>query len=463
MLTYNFLPFNFKLLGNKYLLVNEMGEFCFLSKFKFTEFIDKKKNGEKLKGRFCYQKKSEVLEYINNYQKNKHFLNSNTSLFILVLTNRCILNCIYCQASKKNCPNKKYDMSLATAKRAVDLIMQSPSKEITIEFQGGEPLLNFDVLKFVVCYSKKLKSRFKSRIEFNVVSNLVPLDEKKLEFLISNDVRICTSLDGNQELHNYNRPYPFGNSYKLLVKKIALLKKFKKKKGQLLNAIQTTTRKSLFLYKQIVDEYISLGFDSVFLRCLNPFGLAERKLGIIGYSPYEFLKFYRNALKHVIKLNFEGKLFIEATAQIYLQKILNNEKMHFMDLRSPCGAVIGQMAVNYDGSIYTCDEGRMLAETGDNNFYLGNVYQSNYSDLVKNDTTKMVCFASCTECFPRCYQCVYRPYCGVCPVINYSQERSIFKNNGFRCVIQTGILDTLFQYLKNNKKARQVFYKWVDK
>ncbi len=131
-----------------------------------------------------------------------------------------------------------------------------------------------------------------------------------------------------------------------------------------------------------------------------------------------------------------------------------------MDLRSPCGAAIGQMAINHDGKIYTCDEGRMLGEIGDESFVIGNVSES-FGQLFDNDVTKAVCLASCAECSPRCHQCVYLPYCGVCPVINYSEEGDMFKNNGYRCTINKGILDILFSYLLNNKEVTDIFKSWI--
>ena len=80
-------------------------------------------------------------------------------------------------------------------------------------------------------------------------------------------------------------------------------------------------------------------------------------------------------------------------------------------LRSPCGGVIGQLAYNYNGDIFTCDEGRMLAETGDLSFKLGDVFHSTFSQIFESSVCKLVCTASCLESIPCCEQCVYSPYC----------------------------------------------------
>jgi len=295
------LPFTYKKLENKYLLVNDVGEYFFLTTKQFDDLVNKRSRNINLKGKLYYQNEEELTSFISRYRKNKFYLNNSTSLFILVLTNRCILNCVYCQASKINCPDKKYDMTLVTAKKAVELILQSPTGNITIEFQGGEPLLNFDILSYIVEYLNKYAKLFNKTIQYNIVSNLIPLDNKKLDFLIKNKVSLCTSLDGNKLVQNFNRPADFGDSLELLITKINMIKKSYPSNRLHLNAIQTTTRISLGYSKEIVDEYRKLGFHSIFLRYLNPFGLAKPRLEEIGYSPYEFLKFYKKTLDYIIK------------------------------------------------------------------------------------------------------------------------------------------------------------------
>lgn len=113
-----------------------------------------------------------------------------------------------------------------------------------------------------------------------------------------------------------------------------------------------------------------------------------------------------------------------------------------MELRSPCGGAIGQLAYYYDGNIYTCDEGRMLAEMGNDSFKVGNVYENTYNDLVTSDSAKTVCVSSCLECLTKCHSCVYMPYFGTCPVINLAQENNIFSrtNENYRCKIYKGMI-----------------------
>ncbi|MCX5711914.1 MAG: SPASM domain-containing protein, partial [Candidatus Omnitrophica bacterium] len=259
-----------------------------------------------------------------------------------------------------------------------------------------------------------------------------------------------------------------GNSYKNTVnwikkiqKKIAKSKAYDYK----MNALTTITQFSLPYYKQIVDEFVGLGFDGIHLRPVTPFGLyneSERKR--IWPSSSAFLEFYKKALKYIIDLNLKGKNFYERSAKIFLAKILTEEDPNFLDTRSPCGAGIGQLAYNYNGDVYSCDEGRMLAVIGDETFKVGNVNRNSASELISNDTVKALCLASFLDNLPVCNDCVYKPYCGVCPVYNYLMEKNIFSRipQNEKCRIHQGILDYIFIKLKEDKN-KEVFLKWLKK
>jgi len=226
----------------------------------------------------------------------------------------------------------------------------------------------------------------------------------------------------------------------------------------------TTTSYSLKYPKEIVNEYLKLKLTNIFLRPLSPFGLAKKIWEKIGYSPQEYLKFYKKALDYIIKLNLKGKKFWERTARIFLEKILTKRDPNFLDIRSPCGAVIGQLTYNYNGDIYTCDEGRMLAQMGDFSFKLGNVKETKYSQIVNHPTTKVMTLASCLECLPMCADCVFKPYCGICPLYNYAHEGNLFAQtpNNFHCRINKEILEYLFERL-TNLKIKSVFKEWTTK
>ena len=141
----------------------------------------------------------------------------------------------------------------------------------------------------------------------------------------------------------------------------------------------------------------------------------------------------------------------EGHASTFLTKILGGLGINYMELRSPCGAAVGQMAYYYNGDVFTCDEGRMLSEMGDNAFKLGTV-NNTYDELMNSSACKACGIASTLETAPTCYDCVYQPYCGTCPVVNYALDGDIFpkQQNSYRCAVYKGMLDALFTLLREN-------------
>ena len=141
-----------------------------------------------------------------------------------------------------------------------------------------------------------------------------------------------------------------------------------------------------------------------------------------------------------------------------LKKILTDKGHNFTDLSSPCGAALGQIVYNYDGDIYTCDEGRMLE---DDTFMIGNVKKSGYRETISNSKVKAMITSSCLE-NTTCDYCAYKPYCGVCPVRNYASCGNLFPQmiNTDWCKIKTAQFDYLFRKIQD-RNAREVFMSWV--
>lgn len=457
--------FNFKKLNNEYLLTNDFGKYAFLETKTFMELVvngtveNQEVNTVLKQNKFIYDKSVQAFVEENAYLMNdaKEYLFHPTQLHIFVVTNACNMQCVYCQAQNGEVRPNGF-MSKETAKKAVEIALQSPTDHLQFEFQGGEPLLNFDIIKFIVEYSQEL-CRGK-RIDYSLVSNLTLLNDEMLEFIKCNNISISTSLDGNEFLHDKNRPYCDGRGTFDDVK--ASLQRVRDA-GLHVGALQTTTRGSLSNWREIIDTYIECGFDSISLRPLTPLGCANKDWDVVGYTPDEFLTFYRNAFDYILEIN-KYRYFREGISSIFFRKILEGYGVNYMELRSPCGAALGQIAYYYDGNIYTCDEGRMVSEMGDQSFCLGNVFTSDYDSLMDCDVCKVVCSSSTLESLPSCSDCVYQPYCGVCPVVNYALDNDIFEKtpNNYRCKINKGMLDIIFEKLQNNDETEtNTFWRWI--
>lgn len=387
---------------------------------------------------------------------------SGPSLHILVLTLRCNLACVYCRASCGT--GAGTDMDWPTARRSVDLAFSSSAPGITIEFQGGEALLNWPVLKRSVDYALSKNRRAKKDLALTVVTNLALMDREKVDFLVSRGVSVCTSLDGPADLHDANRRRLGGGSHARAEKWLGEISKRARGGGRdsLPSALMTTTRQSLGRGRDIVDEYRRLGLGGVFLRPLSPIGYAGSVWKDIGYPPSSFAAFYDDALSYVMKINLAGERFVERNAALLARKILRREDPNYLDLRSPCGAAAGQLAYNWDGQVYTCDEGRMVGARGDFLFRTGPCGGGAPSDHASSAAARLCAMASCLESQHHCFRCAYKPYCGVCPVHNYETQGSPWGNiaAGSWCAVQKGIFSAVFRRLARPRE-RRVIESWL--
>jgi uncharacterized protein len=273
----------------------------------------------------------------------------------------------------------RYDMSEETAARALELVFRSPADPIKIEFQGGEPLLNFERIVQIIEGAEKRSAATGKTVEFVVTTNLALITGEMLGYFRDHNVLISTSLDGPEFIHNANRPRPGNDSYQVTIDGIQRTREvigFDK-----VGALMTATRLSLGYPREIIDEYVSQGFQSIFLRNLSPYGFALKTARNIGYTIDDFLRFYTEALDYIIDINRRGVNFIELYAQILLTRILTPFSTGYVDLQSPAGAGIGVAVYNYDGDVYASDESRMLAEMGDKQFRLGNVHTDTYEQI----------------------------------------------------------------------------------
>ena len=465
---------SFRDAGGFFVLTNDAGQWLTVSKKEFAALASGKVKqgspfGKKLTARQMFPGKVDRDTLVAAYREKHKHLFAGPNLHIVILTLRCNQRCIYCHASRVKMDKRRCDMTLATARKVVDTIFETTSPAVTIEFQGGEPVANWPALTFIVEEAKKRNAAAKKELTFSLVTNLSLLDKKKAAYLLDHGVLLCSSLDGPADLHRANRAFAGGDSYAETVRWMDHINGEYKKRGYdtklyHVDALMTTTRISLGRAKDIVDEYLARGIKVLHLRPLNPMGFATRTWQKIGYTNEEFLAFYRETLDYVIKKNLEGHEIQERMSAIFLTKILTDRDPNFLDLRSPCGAGIGQLAYNHDGTVFTCDEGRMIHQMGDEIFLLGKAGETSYRELVLHDTVKAISVASCLDCIPGCADCAYRPYCGACPVVNYMEQGDIFgqRAKSSRCVIYMGVIDYLFGKLHEGRKdVLNIFGKWV--
>lgn len=471
---YQILPFRFERFNEQeYFLTNDVGEFIFLKNDDFNDFINERLDTT---SDVLYNLKSAqmatntdvepVIDMLaTKFRTKKSILNDFTSLHMVVPTLRCNSNCIYCQVSKKDLCDKGFDMSKTTAKNIVKTIFESPSPVIKIEFQGGEPLTDFEMVQYIIEEAEWTNLFKKKHLEFVICTNISLITPEILKYLKKHKCYISTSLDGTKDLHNTNRPLQdTEHNHEIFEEKLQVCREYLGKDS--VSALMTTTCYSLGRFKEIVDEYVRLGFNSIFLRSLNPYGFAKRDKHKIAYPIDDFITNYKEALDYIIELNIKGTFFVEGYAELLLTRILTPFATGFVDLQSPAGVGISGVIYDYNGNVYVSDEARMMASVNNQHFKMGNVNENTYQEMFNSDFLHNVIANACTECLPGCAECAYQPFCGADPVRNFSEQDDIVghRPTSESCKKHKDIIKYLLEYIKrNDPKINNVFWSWITK
>lgn len=384
-----------------------------------------------------------------------------TSLHMFVVTLRCDYTCAYCQVSRQTEDRSTYDMSDETAAAAVEMTFRSPAPAIKIEFQGGEPLLAFERIKSVVEMAEARNVQENRNLQFVIASNLSLISDEILDYCDRHGIYLSTSLDGPSSLHDRNRPKPGKNGYELTIRGI---KRIQSRLGRdRVSALMTTTERSLPHVKEIIDEYVRLGFRSIFLRPLSPYGFAVTTGQVEKYDTERWLSFYREGLSYILELNKHGYSIRETYAAIILRKMLTPQNPGYVDLQSPTGLGISAIVYNYDGAVYASDESRMLAEMGNHSFRLGQLGVNSYEEMMLSTTLLDALEAGVAEGSPLCSECAFVPYCGADPVYHHATQRDMMGNKALSgyCSRNMAIFRHLIALMEDSPSDRAILLRWA--
>lgn len=473
---YQLLPFNFKKLDEEnQLLINQVGEFLRISNSDFNSFYSEKLSsnnkiyGELKAKNFLADNEDNLnlaIEMLaTKLRTRKSFVSDFTALHMIVITLRCNCLCKYCHASSVDLQKKDFDMDWETAKNTIDMIFQTPCNEIKIEYQGGEPLLNWEIIKESILYAKFLNKIAKKNLEFIICSNLMEITDEQIMFCKKHKINISTSLDGPKCYHDKHRKSRIkDSSYDCFIENLSRVRKALG--NDACSALLTITKDNLYSLKEVINHYIELGFNNIFLRALNPYGNAIVNSSELSYSVDEFVKEYIKALEYIIELNLKGIDFAESFASLLLRRILTPFPTGFVDLQSPSGAGISGVIYNYNGEIYPADEARMLAKMGDKYFCMGNVNDTDYKTAFNGKVIRDIVANSCVETMPVCSECAYQQYCGADPIRNYLETKDLMGDrlNSDFCKKNKAVIDYLFSIiLENNPQKMDVLWSWITR
>ncbi len=397
---------------------------------------------------------SSISTLLSQIRSRKSYILGGPALHIFVVSLRCHHTCSYCQVSRQETTATTFDMAGPHAEQAVERLFEWPSRELTIEFQGGEPLLNFEQ---VIGITNLIVERNRSErriLRFVLASTLHDLTETQLAFLAEHRFKLSTSLDGPEWLHNANRPRPGRDSYRRTLDGIDLGRRWLGDDG--VSALTTLTRQSLDVPEAIIDEYRKIGFHSISLRPLSPYGFATRTARRTGYTTDDYLAFYRRAFEHMVAVNHSGHAMEESYASLLLSQLFTSFGHGYVDLRSPSGAGLGAVIYDHDGRIYPSDEARMLAAMGDDGFVLGNVSEPVSTWLESPAMTRLL-EAGVAEALPTCSDCAFVPMCGADPIEHYARQGDLVGHRPTSdfCKRNMGLFDFLLEHYETADQGTQ--------
>jgi His-Xaa-Ser system radical SAM maturase HxsB len=381
------------------------------------------------------------------------------SLHIIVPTLQCAHSCQYCQVSRA-LDSEGHTMGIEDLDAACEQVFKSSSQALTIEFQGGDPLLRFDLVQHAVLRITKLNEVERRSLRFVIASTLHQLTPQICEFCKLHGIYLSTSLDGPSWLHNRNRPTRERTAHERTVEGIELARKLIGPDS--VSALMTTTKLSLGHAHKIVDEYVRLGLSEIFLRPLSSYGFAKRSQDRLGYSVEEFQSFYESALDRVLWWNAQGVSIREVYASIVCNKILSTFDAGYVDLQSPTGAGSSVVVYNYDGYVYPSDEARMLAETGDVSLRMKRIRDDDNAS--SGEVVRSLRRASEPDAVAGCITCAYHAYCGPNPVDAQAQHGSLVApvRHTEHCARHLGLFDRMFERITGaSKDALDIYSSWA--
>ena len=355
-------------------------------------------------------------DYVLDFKKRKTVVKA----LCLHIAHDCNLACKYCFAEEGEYHGRRALMSFEVGKKALDFLIENSGnrRNLEVDFFGGEPLMNWEVVKQLVEYGRSKEKEHNKNFRFTLTTNGVLLNDEIMEFLNKEMSNVVLSLDGRKEVNDMMRPFRNGKgSYDMIVPKF---QKFAQKRGQKDYYIRGTfTRNNLDFSKDVI-EFADLGFKQM---SIEPVVASEEESYAIQKEDIpKICEEYDKLAKEYIKRKKEGRGF---------------EFFHFMiDLEqgpcvakrlSGCGSGTEYLAVTPWGDLYPCHQ-----FVGEEEFLLGNV-EEGITNTNMRDEFKL-CNVYAKE---KCKDCFARFYCsGGCAANSYKFHHSITDAYDIGCELE---------------------------
>jgi uncharacterized protein len=369
------------------------------------------------------------------------------------VTNSCNLSCSYCFADSSI--NIKEKASFEIAEKFIDKIysywlsLESKNKVI-IEFTGGEPLLNFPVIKHTVEYCNAKVRDDIGYFEFVIQTNLISLTAEIIQFFVDNKVGIGTSCDGFDQLNDEQRMLSNKNgSHSIFVEKLDLVRRMAPNECR--SVITVITEKNVKYMPEIFLYLTTLGFIEVNFRPVSEIGRGHRIMEID-----EFSLAFSNGLFDIFEniifpyLKDSGVALHEGNVERTFQNLFTPYRP-FMCERSPCGAAKNICITMPNGDIYPCNQ----STSEEMNTKLGNVLTDEFENIFRQSITLKYAERK-TEAIEECKKCVFRHWCGSpCPQEGILKKGSFIEKSS-DCEIMKNRNIAAFKTLLSNEEYIKV-------
>ncbi|MCL1858460.1 MAG: thioether cross-link-forming SCIFF peptide maturase [Oscillospiraceae bacterium] len=352
----------------------------------------------------------------------------------LNISHDCNMNCEYCFAGKGDfgIENEKKLMDEQTGMNAINFLMQKSKgrKNLEVDFFGGEPLLNFEVVKNIVLNTRKLEKEYNKNVRFTLTTNGTLLNNEKIDFINENISNIVLSLDGLKETNDSMRKYNGGEgSYSEIVplyQKLVSERINKTGKYKDYYIRGTFTGKNLDFVKDIIHMR-ELGFKNISVEPVvseeyNDYAIHEEDLPVI-------FKEYENLAREIIR---RDKNKTDIFNFFHFNIDLENGPCFYKRAKG-CGSGSEYLAVTPNGDIYPCHQ-----FVGNEKFKLGNVNDNfNISDIKLNENLMKIFYGNNIISNQKCEKCWVKYFCGGgCSANNEKFNNNIYSPYKIACDIE---------------------------
>ncbi|GAA4654523.1 thioether cross-link-forming SCIFF peptide maturase [Anaerocolumna aminovalerica] len=354
--------------------------------------------------------------YINEFKNRETVVKA----LCLHIAHDCNLACRYCFAEEGEYHGHRELMSYEVGKRALDFLIANSGnrRNLEVDFFGGEPLMNFEVVKELVKYGREQEKLHNKKFRFTLTTNGILLDNEVEEFLNKEMSNVVLSIDGRKEVNDLMRPSRNGKgSYDIIIPKFIKLAEDRNQTNYYVRG--TFTRNNLD-FSEDVKHFAELGFKQISVEPVV--SLPEESYSIREEDIPKICQEYDKLAKYMLKKKKEGKDF---------------NFFHFMiDLSggpcvakrlSGCGSGTEYLAVTPWGDFYPCHQ-----FVGETEYLMGNVYEGIKRTDLREDFKQCNVYSK-----EKCKKCFARFYCsGGCAANSYKFQGQIDDTYDIGCELQ---------------------------